>query len=216
MAALAAENINRAAEFNITTNAQMQQFNIDAALKAGIVNKQQADALSQFNAQQANAMTVAQGELDAKISTFNASQSNDLIKLGMDGQTKVALGNIEASYKTLMQASSSAASVYSQAMNNITSILTNKDMSPDAKRIAVGNLVVRLNGSLGVIGGIANLDLPELVFGNDTLAGGNDTLAGGNNGDNNNAGGGSNGDGGAIGGNGAFDWGGIIHANGAA
>jgi hypothetical protein len=216
MAALAAENINRAAEFNITTNAQMQQFNIDAALKAGIVNKQQADALSQFNAQQANAMTVAQGELDAKISTFNASQSNDLIKLGMDGQTKVALGNIEASYKTLMQASSSAASVYSQAMNNITSILTNKDMSPDAKRIAVGNLVGALNGSLGVIGGIANLDLPELVFGNDTLAGGNDTLAGGNNGDNNNAGGGSNGDGGAIGGNGAFDWGGIIHANGAA
>jgi hypothetical protein len=188
MAAIAAENINRAAEFNITTNAQMQQFNIDAALKAGIVNKQQADAMtqfnaaqqntmavqqaqlaqqnSQFNAGQANTMATALADLNAKTAMFNASQSNDLIKLGMDSQTKIALGSIEANYKTLMQSSSSASQVYTQAMNNITAILTNKDMDAAAKSTAINNLVGTLNGALGVIGGIANLDLPQLVFGN--------------------------------------------------
>jgi hypothetical protein len=201
MAALAAENINRAHEFNITTNAQMQQFNIDEALKAGIVNTQQAQQLSEFNAGEANKMQMAQGQLDTDVAKFNASQSNDLIKLGMDGQTKIALGNIEASYKTLMQTSSSAASVYAQAMGNLTSILTNKDMSPEAKSTAIANLVGALNGSLGVIGGIANLDLPELVFG---AGGGNDTLAGGggNNEGLNTGGAGGGGAGGGLGGNG--------------
>jgi hypothetical protein len=161
MAALAAENANRASEFNITSANQMQQFNIDAALKANIINSQQAQQLSEFNSSEANKLKVAQGELDSKIATFNASQSNDLIKLGMDSQTKIAMSNIEANYKTLMQTSSSAASVYSNAMNNLTSILTNKDMSPTAKHDAIANLVGALNGSLGVIGGIANLDLPE-------------------------------------------------------
>lgn len=176
MAALAAENINRAAEFNITSDAQMQQFNIDAALKAGIVNQQQANELSkfnaastnemsQFNASESNKMSQFQAGLNADIAKFNASQSNDLLKLGMDSETKIALGNIEAQYKVLMQTSASGAEVYKQAMNNITQILSNEDMDEGAKRTAVQNITQTLNASLGIVGQISNLELPELDFG---------------------------------------------------
>lgn len=176
MAALNAEMINRAAEFNITTDAQMQQFNIDAALKAGVINQEQANKMaqfnaassnemSQFNAGEANKVSMFQANLNADIAKHNASQSNDLLKLGMDSQTKVALAEIEANYKTLMQSSASGSEVYKQSIASIAQILQNNDMDEAAKQTAIQNITGVLNASLAITGQIANLDLPELDFG---------------------------------------------------
>lgn len=162
MAALNAEFANRASEFNITSAADMAKFNIDNALKAGIINQEQANRMNQFVAAEANKVAMFELQNDTDVQKFNASESNALTKLGMDSQTKLALAQTEAAYKTLMQTSAGAAEVYKTLVTQMASILSNKDMDGAAKTAAIQNLTATLNASLGVMGAIANMDLPEL------------------------------------------------------
>lgn len=165
-----ATQVNAAGQANAQSANQMALANIDAALKAGIVNKQQADAMAQFAASEQNKLTALDMQLDQDIQKFNASESNKLTALGMDSATKMALAQTEASYRTLMQTSASASELYKQVMSSMANILSSKDMDAGAKASATQNLVGALNASLGIMGQIANLDLPELVFGGNGAA----------------------------------------------
>jgi hypothetical protein len=106
---------------------------------------------------------------DADIAKFNASESNALKKLGMDSNTKLALADIEAGYKTLMQTSAGASDLYKQMVANAASIMSNKDMDAAVKDIAIQNQVNLLDSGLGVIGKIANVDLSGLLMFTSTL-----------------------------------------------
>jgi hypothetical protein len=164
MNALAAEMSNRASEFNIGTKADFDKFTLDQAFKAGVINQEQLNRLSMFNSEQFNKLAMFDSQLAADVSRFNASESNALLKLGMDSQTKLSLAATEAQYRTLMQSSASAASVYQALMGQMGELLQNKDMDATAKADAIRNLTDVMNASLGVISSIANINLPELDF----------------------------------------------------
>lgn len=156
---------NAAAQFKAQTATDVSKFNADTLFKSGVINQEQANKMAMFNASELNKSTQLEFQTDADVQKFNASESNALLKLGMDSQTKMALANIEASYKMLMQTSASSAEVYKTLVGQMGSILGNKDMDAAAKAAAIGNLVGALNASLGVLGSINNLDLPELDMG---------------------------------------------------
>ena len=172
MAQFNAQSANDAAKFNAASANDMAKVNIDAAMKAGIINQEQANTMARFNAEQANKLAMFDVQNDADIAKFNASESNALKKLGMDSNTKLALADIEAGYKTLMQTSAGASDLYKQMVANAASIMSNKDMDFAAKNAAIQNQVNLLNSGLGVIGKIANVDLSGLLTFNNYDAGG--------------------------------------------
>ncbi len=165
MAALNAQFVNEASQFNTSEANKMIQFNIDKALQAGIVNQDQANKLSMFNASEANRVSIAQATIASDIAKFNAGESNAMAIAGMNSQTQQSLKQIEGNYSVLLNASTTAASLYKDLMGNVAGILASETMDQAAKDAAVTNLVKLLNSSLGVVGSIANLDLPELDFG---------------------------------------------------
>lgn len=155
-------------------NARSNEFNAGATQQVNLANQSstnQADAqtsqlttnVSLNNSAAANDMTKFRESLDTDIAKFNASESNALKKLGMDGQTKTELANIEASYKTLMQANASAADLYKQMVLNTSTIMTNKDMDAATKSTAIKNQIALLNNGMGIIGQISNLNLTDLL-----------------------------------------------------
>ncbi len=97
------------------------------------------------------------------ISKFNASESNQVLKLGMDAQTKTELAGIEANYKQLMQSSAGAADLYKQMVQNAANIMSSKDLDSSGKAQAIKNQVALLNSGLGIIGQIGNLNLSDLL-----------------------------------------------------
>jgi len=180
MAAINAQFANDASQFNVSQANDMLKANLDRALQAGIINQDQANKISMFNAGEQNKIAATMATINADlakfnvseanrvaldIAKFNASESNDLLALGMTTDTQLALGQMEADYKTLMQTQVSAGNLYTQTMSSIAGILSNDAMDEPAKQAAIANLVGILNSSLGVIGSITNLDLPELDFG---------------------------------------------------
>lgn len=158
-----ASQVNRASEFTAASANDMAKFNADALLKAGIINQEQANAMSRFNAEQANELAKFELQNDTDIAKFNASESNAIKKLALDSGTRVELANIEAGYKTLMQANASAGDLYKQMLLNITNIMSNPNMDGEAKRIAAQQQMNLLNNGLGVIGTMTNLDLGDLL-----------------------------------------------------
>lgn len=159
-----ADTFARASQFNATAQTDVSKFNADAMLRAGIVNQEQANSMTQFAASEANRMAMFELNNDTDVAKFNASESNAMKKLGLDSQTKLGLAQIEANYKTLMQTSASAADVYKSLLAQMGSVLANPDLDAGAKAAALQNLVGAMNASLGVIGQIANMNLPELDF----------------------------------------------------
>lgn len=132
---------NTGSQFNANAQNQVALANMDTAAK----------------------MTVADAQIKSDISKFNASQSNDLIKLGMDRDTRTGLANIEATYKNQLQSSASASDMYKQALTTYASILTNKDMTPEAKTTAMNDIVTSLNDGLRVLKKISGLDLGSML-----------------------------------------------------
>lgn len=110
---------NQASIVNAQLYTDVSKFNVDEALKAGIVNKQQADQIAQFNANsqnQASQFNAASGQDMAKfnianllqagiinqdqankMSMFNADQVNQLDRLHTDIAGRIATANIGAS-----------------------------------------------------------------------------------------------------------------------
>lgn len=160
---------NQAGQFNAASSQDMAKENIRNLLQAGIINQDQANKMSMFNAGQTNQLAGLSAQLSSDTNKFNASQSNDLLKLGVDADTKKQLASIEAQYKTTMQTSASAADLYKNTMQNIAGIMSNKDMTNDAKKQAVDNLMQGLNNGLSIVGKIGNMNLGSILqFGSST------------------------------------------------
>jgi hypothetical protein len=173
---------------NTTSANDFQKFLLDQQLQAGIINQQQYNEMSKFNASEANDAKQLNATLQSDIAKFNASESNDLTALGMDNNTRLQLGTLEANYKVLMQTQAGAGDLYKQYLGSIAQVLQNKDLDGNAKNNAINTLVSGLNGSLDVMGDLANMNIPELVFDEDAGGGGG-------------GGGGTGGTGGTTGGN---------------
>ena len=114
----------------------------------------------------------------------NTAALNDASKVNMDSFAKVAganmdaankstLANIEANYKTLVQANTSASSMYEKSMQNITDISMSADLEPEAKTNAIQTQLKMLETSLAMLGKMNNLGLGDLLtFNYDADSGG--------------------------------------------
>jgi hypothetical protein len=116
------------------------QFNASATNQTLGQNVQNQQATNQFNTQQANA-----------VSTFNAGQQNESALKTLDVNSREDLMNIEANYKTLMQANSSASGMYEQMLKNLSDIQGNKDMDAGTKASAIQNQLTYLRTGMTML-----------------------------------------------------------------
>jgi len=129
-----------------------QQAMINSATPIAQNNASTYASNAQFNTQQANAM-----------GQFNSAEQNKLLQTSLDLNNRTELANIEANYKNLMQANSSAYSTWQQTLKNISDIQTNADMDAKTKTAAVKEQTDLLKNSFSMLGAMNNLNLAELL-----------------------------------------------------
>ena len=83
--------------------------------------------------------------------------------IALRGNQAVQLANIEANYKTLIQANSSASEFYKAMANNIGAIQADPKLSDDQRQKAMNTMNTMLKSGLTIIGATANLDLTSLL-----------------------------------------------------
>lgn len=94
---------------------------------------------------------------------FNSNAANALQLQGLRGDQATQVADIEANYKTLLQTSASAASMFNTVTDAIGKLLDDPNTTADQKQAAVNNQIALLQAQLSVIGGIGNVDLGSLL-----------------------------------------------------
>lgn len=149
---------NRAGEVSAAAVNTAQTIKQQQVAQTGLIEAQTkgSSQLSAQTAAQAQAQEKLRGEIETGLQTLRGTQSKDL-------------ANIEANYKQLMQANSSAASLFNESMQQIATILRDPNTSAEQKSSAVTGITTLLNSALAVAGSISNLDLTKLLnFGGTT------------------------------------------------
>ena len=174
-----AQQINQTEQFNTGNQQQTNQINTQNAFtkeqvntgnqqQVGLANQQAANSANQQNAawqQQGNQFNAGNQQSANQFNTqqtnamnqWNAGQKNEAIKQTLDLNSREALANVEANYKTLLQANSSASGMYEQYLKNISEISTNKDMDANAKSAAITNQVTYLNAGMKMLEGLNSM-----------------------------------------------------------
>ncbi len=151
---------NRAQEVNIGELGTTNRFNVGAANTAAQQTAQEQNLNRRFSAEQTQQTSLADADNQMK-----------LMLQQMDANTRTDLVNIEANYRTLMQASDSASSLYSQTLKNIADITSNPALDAAAKNAAIARQKEFLQNGMNLIGAMNNIGVAELLdFGGGTLA----------------------------------------------
>lgn len=143
---------NQGAQFNASAQNQFTKAEQDAAI--------QKEAIASTGEQQRQtqaAGSVQQKELQASGAAFESALQQ------VKGDQATNLANIEANYRTLIQASASAQTFFTAMSNNISAVLANTDTTAEQKQSAVDKITQVMNNGLTVIGSISNLDLAGLL-----------------------------------------------------
>ena len=133
-----ANAINQTNQFNTTNEQRTNELN------AGVQND-----WTKFNATNQNAMN-----------QWNAGQQNEATLKTLDINSREQLMNMEANYKTLMQANSSASSLWEQTLKNMSDIQTSDKLDAGSKQAALNNQMSSLRYGMTMIehmNGIAGL-----------------------------------------------------------
>jgi hypothetical protein len=128
----------------------MQASAGDIASRAAVQHAQLETGLIGTRTEAEKALAAQQGEIQTSLQNLRGDQAK-------------AVADIEANYKTLMQANASAATTFNSVMENIGKIMDDPNTTAEQKQAAVDNQVKLLNASLSVMGSIANLDLTSLL-----------------------------------------------------
>lgn len=152
MEAARAADTNQNARFNASTTAANNQFNAASTNQAGATNAAAANTASGQNA-----------SIQAQAMAQKSKQAADLVLQQLDAGTRTNLVNIEANYKTLMQASQSASDLYQQVVNTIGTIQNNKDLDANSRNVLIGQQTQLLQSGMNLLGNINNLDLSKLL-----------------------------------------------------
>lgn len=128
-------------QFNTGNENQAMQFNAGAGNTA-LLNERQG--------QQAVERQKMVADLEVKLQDVRGTQAKEISAL-------------EAQYRGLLQASSSAGSFFSTVSNDISGVLSNADIPIEAKQQLINQQVQLLQSGLAVIGGIAGIDLTDLL-----------------------------------------------------
>lgn len=120
--------------------------------QTNLTNAQNTIQNNQFNASTQNQQ-----------SQFNTGQANQMMATVLDQNNKMQLADIEASYKTLMQADDAAFKFYQTTLQNITDIMGNANLTPAAKNTAVANQNTYLKNGLEILGRMNGIDFGNLL-----------------------------------------------------
>lgn len=134
------QNATQIAQGDVNALNSASQFNAQSKNQTLAQNTVNQQSTNQFNTQQGNAMN-----------TWNLGQQNEAVMKTLDANNKETLMNIEANYKTLMQANSSAAGMYEQMLKNLSDISASKDMDAAAKYAATENQLTYLRTGMTMI-----------------------------------------------------------------
>lgn len=129
-----------------------QQAAYNAALPLAEADASAYRAAGDYNTQQMNQ------SLTQRDQTMNQAVFQQL-----DQSNKLQLADIEASYKTLMQANASAGELYQQSIKNITDITKDPDLNAAAKQAAIEQQTSMLRTGLDMFGKLNNLNLVDLL-----------------------------------------------------
>lgn len=128
------------------------QFNADVANKTSLVN---ADATNQLG------RLKEQGTIETGLQELRGNQQFDIATL--QSNTQKYLGEIEASYKNLVQTNDSAGKLYQQVVDATNAILTSGDLDADAKQSAIDKQMTLLQSGLTIMGEVGNIDIASLL-----------------------------------------------------
>lgn len=95
-------------------------------------------------------VTQLRGQIETQLQQLRGGQAENLAQ-------------IEAGYKQLIQANASAGSLYQDSVKMIAAIMADLNTTPEQKQQAVNKVSSLLESGLGVIGGIANVDIAGLL-----------------------------------------------------
>jgi len=136
---------------------------IDAALPIATADAGVYGAAAKDNQAVKNAALAVGADAANKASLANAGAANEFSLQQLKGQQATQLADIEAQYKNLVQTSSSAAQMLTQAQKNITDILNSADTSAEQKQSAVDKQVQLLRSNLAIVGSIGDMNLASLL-----------------------------------------------------
>jgi hypothetical protein len=141
---------------------------LQANTQKAIAQLQADTSLSVEDKQAASDQIIAAANNQNAVLVQQMQNQSSLEQIAKQGEVNVAIQKLTNDNKTLLQTSSGAAQVYSQALANLASIVTNNNLSADQKTTALNNQVQQLNDVLSVMSKIAGI--PELqstlTFGN--------------------------------------------------
>jgi hypothetical protein len=107
---------------------------------------------SKFNASEVNKQQGLNQELTSRTNLAN-----------LDSATRLQLTDIEARYKTLMQANDSSSKLYTQAVANMNEIMMNKDLDAPAKQRALNNQASMLQTGMVIFDTMNQLNISSLL-----------------------------------------------------
>ena len=166
-----------AAESSLSAQSATQaqaQSRVQGEIQSGLIKTQeQADArLKELTGQIETGLVATRASAESRLQAEKAQQQQDLVAAQgviekavqtLRGEQGVALANIEANYKQLIQSSDSASKFYSETARDIGAVMANPDTSAEQKAVAVSKLSDVLQSGLTVIGQIGNIDIAGLL-----------------------------------------------------
>lgn len=142
-----------------TTNAQNQALSAEAAAKntAGLQNAQLETGTSQFNAGQTNAANAAAAGASNTVALQAQQNTANLENIKANRAVDLQITQLTNNNRTLLQTSQGAATLYNQALANLSAIIQNPNMSESQKSQALNDQVQQLNDAFSVLGNIAGI-----------------------------------------------------------
>lgn len=162
-AAYAAQAANVASQINSAAANTAAQF---AAAAKNAANAGNANAFNEAMAQYKQAITGALGAeytAQTQSAVLGSQQKQELAVQTLKGTQATAVANIEAQYKTLLQTSASATSLFNNSTTIMSNILADSTAAPEVKASQIQAQQNMLKSSLAVLSGISNLDLGALL-----------------------------------------------------
>ena len=118
----------------------------------------------------AGQLQVQAADIAGKKELQTADSQNQIALQQLRGQQSEQLAQIEAGFKTLMQANDSASRFFSQMSSSISDILKEPNIPVDQKGQLIQKQKELLQNGMAVIGAIGNLDLSGLLDFTGTMA----------------------------------------------
>ena len=163
-----------------TAAAQALDF-LDASTLADIEKMAEANGfdLAKMDAQQINDLAKMSVDNQYKMDLLTADNDAKALLAKLDNENKIDLADIQSDYQTLLGTNKTAADMFTSVLTNITSIqndtkidgLTMDANGQTAKDRAIETQTNMLQAALGVIGGVAEMDLAGLLGFDETTPG---------------------------------------------